>query len=141
MSSSDMAREPSAGMILITLLSLLALPIPPTRTLLTKALPETLKNDPACLEVQKAAGGSPAVRFSSVDEEIDPQHSLTAPVSTSNDPKIPLESEADFRALSSSLRATHLQSRRMSAFNFEPVSLPVSRVRHNSHISFSPSSK
>jgi hypothetical protein len=108
--------------------------------MLTNALLETLKNDPACLEAQKAAGGSPAVRFSSVNEEIDPQQSLTELDSTSNPPKISGESETDLRALSSSLRATHLQSRRMSAFNFEPVSLPVSRVRNSSHIGSSPSS-
>jgi hypothetical protein len=140
MSSSDIARESSAGMVLITFVTPASITNPPTRTLLTNALLETLKNDSACLEAQKAAGGSPAVRFSSVNEEIDPQQSLTDLDSTSNLPKISGESEANLRALSSSLRAKHLQSRRMSAFNFEPVSLPASRVRSNSHISSSPSS-
>lgn len=76
-----------------------------------------------------------AVRFNSVLQEIEPEHSLNTVATLSQEgskPEEPLSPEAqeEIRSLSQSLQQTHLQHRRMSNFAFEPVSLPVSRVRH-----------
>lgn len=135
MSSSNLARECSSGIIVLitfcwhykSLDQKYADELP---------LTETLKNDSTCLDKQKAVEGSPAVRFSSANEEISPQESLNMLDSKPIPQKLSGESETDLRELSSSLRATHLQNRRMSAFNFEPVSLPASRVCANLHIEF-----
>lgn len=69
--------------------------------------------------------GSPAVRFASVDEEIEPKTSLEP---LSGIPSIQEPTEHDIRELSANLHNTQLQNRRMSHFAFEPVSLPASRV-------------
>jgi hypothetical protein len=84
-------------------------------------------------DAKKAAGAaSPAVRFASVNEEIAPAETLQSLDSLST----PAAGDADaaggaqqLKQLSESLQGTHLQERRMSHFAFEPVSLPVSRVR------------
>jgi len=75
--------------------------------------------------------GHAAVRFSSVDEEIEPAMSSNSLDSTAGKPQLSGETEAEIRALSSSLHGTHLQTRRMSHFAFEPMSLPVSQVPSN----------
>jgi len=69
--------------------------------------------------------GSPLVRFASNDEEIEPIQ-LDSP---RPERQFSGQTEAQLRELSESLSGTHLQSRRMSHFSFEPVSLPTSRVR------------
>jgi hypothetical protein len=100
-----------------------------TWTPLTKVVPIGAINDASSTsDTQKAAAGSPAVRFASVNEEIPPNQSLNVLDSASAPQHLSGATEAELRALSTSLRSTHLQNRRMSAFNFEPVSLPASRV-------------
>jgi len=75
-----------------------------------------------------------AVRFSSVLQEIEPEHSLHTVATLSQEGSIPEkplspEAEEEIRNLSQSLQQSQLQHRRMSNYAFEPVSLPVSRVR------------
>ncbi|KAL8807272.1 MAG: hypothetical protein Q9182_000777 [Xanthomendoza sp. 2 TL-2023] len=77
-----------------------------------------------------------AVRFASVDEEIEPAQTL--PSSTTQDsaqprPQNPLtpEAQAELRSISLGLHSSQLQQRRMSNFAFEPVSLPPSRMPSN----------
>ena len=76
----------------------------------------------------KKAEGSLAVRFASVDEEIEPANVETL---DSDHPfqSIPGREQEQFKELSKTLQSTHLQKRRMSHYDFEPVSLPASRVR------------
>lgn len=71
------------------------------------------------------SGGSPTVRFASVNEEIEPDKGLET---LSNQTQISSD-EATLKELSKTLGGTQLQGRRMSCFAFEPVSLPASRVR------------
>lgn len=71
----------------------------------------------------------PAVRFSSAVEEIDPnQPSVisTKADGASADQVIPPE---QLRQLKKSVQGCPLQERRINTFQFEPVSLPPSRVR------------
>ena len=74
-----------------------------------------------------------AVRFSSQNQEIEPEQSLhtiatlTSDNSKSEDTLSP-EAREEIRMLSKTLQESHLQHGRMSNFAFEPVSLPVSRV-------------
>lgn len=82
-----------------------------------------------------------AVRFASVDQEIEPAHvdSLDATLSSQVTP-----SNADGKDVetlikaASALNLPRLQERRISNFAFEPVSLPASRVRCNSLIFSTP---
>ncbi|MCJ1311825.1 serine/threonine protein kinase [Agyrium rufum] len=77
---------------------------------------------------------NPAVRFSSVNQEIEPAYSLqtnsTASAEAMDSSRQPIspDQQEELRNLSKSLHETRLQHRRMSNFAFEPVSLPVSRV-------------
>ena len=76
----------------------------------------------------------PAVRFASVNQEIEPAHSLEAAATTSTDTARPetasrQEEQELKRSLSKGLQDAHLQQSRMNNFSFEPISLPVSRVR------------
>lgn len=76
--------------------------------------------------------GSPAVRFASSSQEIEPvQLDETRTNSVAGEANVAGIAGAQLRDLSESLSGTHLQSRRMSHFNFEPVSLPASRVRRH----------
>lgn len=74
-----------------------------------------------------------AVRFASVNQEIEPEHSiqslstLTSSTSISN-PEFSPEAQEEIRNLSRSLQSSPLQQRRVNHFAFEPVSLPASRV-------------
>lgn len=74
-----------------------------------------------------------AVRFASVNQEIEPAHSLqslsTLPsnISASNQ-EFSSEAQEEIRNLSRSLQSSPLQQRRLNQFAFEPVSLPTSRV-------------
>lgn len=80
---------------------------------------------------QRSVPGSPAVRFASSSQEIEPvQLDETSTTSRTGEQLLDVSgSGGQLRDLSESLSGTHLQSRRMSHFNFEPVSLPASRVR------------
>ncbi|MCJ1316190.1 serine/threonine protein kinase [Xylographa vitiligo] len=77
-----------------------------------------------------------AVRFSSQNQEIEPEQSLhtiatlTSDNSKSEDTLSP-EAREEIRMLSKTLQESHLQHGRMSNFAFEPVSLPVSRAPSN----------
>ncbi|KAL8788016.1 MAG: hypothetical protein Q9213_001908 [Squamulea squamosa] len=77
-----------------------------------------------------------AVRFASVNQEIEPAQTLGT--STTRDsgqarPQTTLtpEAQAELRNISLGLHSSQLQQRRMSNFAFEPVSLPVSRAPSN----------
>jgi hypothetical protein len=77
----------------------------------------------------------PAVRFSSMNQEISPDselqdvETLTAP---NHPPQQALTEEAqeELRNLSITLQKSKVQANRLAHFNFEPVSLPPSRVSH-----------
>lgn len=73
------------------------------------------------------------VRFASVDQEIEPAHSIqsfsTLPSqNSSSDPQFIYDAQEEIRKLSQSLQSSQLQQRRMSHYAFEPVSLQTSRV-------------
>lgn len=73
------------------------------------------------------------VRFASVNQEIEPAHSIqsltTLPSNTSiSNPEFSPEAQEEIRNLSRSLQSSPLQQRRINHFTFEPVSLPTSRV-------------
>lgn len=75
-----------------------------------------------------------AVRFDSVLQEIEPEHSVYTVSTLSQEGSMPeeplsLEAQDEIRILSQSLQQSQLQHRRLSNYAFEPVSLPVSRVR------------
>lgn len=75
----------------------------------------------------------PAVRFASVNQEIEPAHSLQSVNTTESAERstaqvLPPETQAELEKLSTTFQSAHLQQRRMSNFAFEPVSLPASRV-------------
>ena len=76
-----------------------------------------------------------AVRFASVNQEIEPAHSLqsTSQASESNTTNPPLSpvQQQEIRNLALSLHNSHVHQKRMSNFAFEPVSLPVSRAQSN----------
>ncbi|OBT68691.1 HAL protein kinase [Pseudogymnoascus sp. 23342-1-I1] len=77
----------------------------------------------------RSVPGSPAVRFASSSQEIEPvQLDETNTTSGTGETDGFGGPGTQLRDLSDSLSGTHLQSRRMSHFNFEPVSLPASRV-------------
>ncbi|KAL8675914.1 MAG: hypothetical protein Q9186_007507 [Xanthomendoza sp. 1 TL-2023] len=77
-----------------------------------------------------------AVRFASVNQEIEPAQTLAS--STTQDSAQPRpqnsltpEAQAELRSISLGLHSSQLQQRRMSNFAFEPVSLPPSRIPSN----------
>ncbi|TVY31606.1 Serine/threonine-protein kinase [Lachnellula subtilissima] len=74
----------------------------------------------------KKVEGSPSVRFASVDEEIEPENVETLETNQPAQFRIGNDQE-QFKELSKTLQSTHLQKHRMSHYDFEPVSLPVSR--------------
>ncbi|OAF57781.2 serine/threonine protein kinase [Pseudogymnoascus destructans] len=77
---------------------------------------------------QRSVPEPPAVRFASSSQEIEPVQ-LDETSTTSRTGELNVSgSRGQLKDLSDSLSGTHLQSRRMSHFNFEPVSLPASRV-------------
>ncbi|MCJ1287503.1 serine/threonine protein kinase [Xylographa opegraphella] len=95
-------------------------------------------SNPSPVQGQTATGHNDthAVRFSSKNQEIEPEQSLhtiatlTSDNSKSRDTLSP-EAQAELRMLSKTLQESHLQHGRMSNFAFEPVSLPVSRAPSN----------
>ncbi|KAF2396615.1 Pkinase-domain-containing protein [Trichodelitschia bisporula] len=81
--------------------------------------------------VNRSDQTQPAVRFSSVQQEIPPDESMqhAAPSrSEEREEDFPLEAKQEIRSLAMSLQNGRLQNKRMEDFTFEPVSLPVSRV-------------
>ena len=73
------------------------------------------------------------VRFASVNQEIEPQHSIQSVSQASDNAPSQLtpQAEEELRNLTLGLHKSHIQQQRMSNFAFEPVSLPVSRVQSN----------
>lgn len=74
------------------------------------------------------------VRFSDVDEEIEPATAvqgvadLTGTSNASREGPLSPQAEEELRNLSSTLQKSRCQAKRMEHFSFEPVSLPPSRV-------------
>lgn len=81
-----------------------------------------------------------SVRFSDVNQEIEPeaalQHvaSLTGADATPSKEPLSPQAEQELRNLSSTLQQSRFQARRMENFSFEPVSLPPSRVSKHFHV-------
>jgi len=82
------------------------------------------------------------VRFSDIDEEIEPaaalQHvsDLTGAGQDEKEPLSP-EAEQEIRNLSMTLQKSRCQARRMENFSYEPMSLPASRVRQTTNTNIS----
>ena len=82
-----------------------------------------------------------SVRFSSVLQQIEPEHSphtgstLMENDSRSSEPLSP-EAQEEIRKLSKGLQQSHLEHRMTNNFAFEPVSLPVSRVSNTRYPTF-----
>lgn len=80
------------------------------------------------------AGQPHAVRFASVNQEIEPDRSLQSPASEKDAQNAPVAANGDantkddIRSLALNLQDTRLQESRLRHFAFEPVSLPASRV-------------
>lgn len=74
-----------------------------------------------------------AVRFASVNEEIEPARSLQSDSQSSKNATTQLspQAEEEIRQLSLSLHKSRIQQQRMSHYAFEPVSVPVSRAHSN----------
>ncbi|EED23293.1 protein kinase, putative [Talaromyces stipitatus ATCC 10500] len=95
------------------------------------------------------AGQPHAVRFASVNQEIEPDHSLQSLQSPTTDEEQQNGSSAanrdanstkdDIRSLTLNLQDTRLQESRLRHFAFEPVSLPASRVNSRDTSSFATS--
>ncbi|KAF2754562.1 Pkinase-domain-containing protein [Pseudovirgaria hyperparasitica] len=89
-------------------------------------------------------GGQYGVRFSSVEEQIEPaanlQHieTLTNKERVSKDDLTP-EAIQELKNLSITMQKSRLQSKRMADYSFEPVSLPASRAPSPSSGSRTPS--
>ena len=76
-----------------------------------------------------------SVRFASVNQEIEPAHSLQSNTEASETSisrgELGADAEDEIRNLSMGLHHSHMHQRRTSNFAFEPVSLPVSRAPSN----------
>ncbi|KAL6710220.1 Nitrogen permease reactivator protein [Coniothyrium glycines] len=76
----------------------------------------------------------PSVRFSDVNEEIQPAEAVQSMADITDSGKSPQDgplspqAEEELRTLSSTLRQGRYQAKRMENFSFEPVSLPPSRA-------------
>lgn len=75
-----------------------------------------------------------SVRFSDVNEEIEPEKAVeplcdvTGVSKHARDDPMSPQAEEELRNLSSTLQKSRCQAKRMENFSFEPVSLPASRV-------------
>lgn len=93
-----------------------------------------LESQPGQQTTNFEAGQPHAVRFASVNQEIEPEQSLQSPASEQDQQNGPIASNLDenakdeLRSLAISLQDTRLQESRLRNFAFEPVSLPASRV-------------
>lgn len=80
------------------------------------------------------------VRFASVNQEIEPLHSLRSvsqgPDNAATDAQLSPQAQDEIRSLSLGLQKSNIQQRRMSNYAFEPVSLPVSRAPSNEASSY-----
>lgn len=99
-------------------------PQPPS----SQAEAEPSANNPSAPNAQQ-----PAVRFASVNQEIEPAHSLQAVRKITSDNaklarELSPEAQQEIRNLAMTVQKSRLQESRMSNFAFEPVSLPPSRV-------------
>ena len=95
--------------------------------------PDNVAQEEAGDAVHDAAtddGPPQAVRFSSMNEEIEPSQSIQVG-SIASERELSPDAQEELRNLSQTLSNTRLQGRRMSNFAFEPVSLPASRVSHH----------
>lgn len=106
-------------------------------------------HDSANSDSKPAAGHPHAVRFASVNEEIDPDprmQSQFSPDSGQEEEARPISNDLEpsakdeLRSLAVSLQKSQLQESRLRHFAFEPVSLPPSRVR-TVHVAFRLSSR
>ena len=84
----------------------------------------------------EASAQAQAVRFASVNQEIEPAQSLLSSATQDSErprsqAELNAENQAELKNLSLGLHASQLQQTRMSNFAFEPVSLPVSRAPSN----------
>jgi len=107
----------------------------PYLPLLTKLMPDERPKDTSNSAPQ-------GVRFSSGVEEIEPvKKDITKTDSDGSKSMDNLTSEAkeEIRSLAMTLQKSKLQESRMSNFQFEPVSLPTSRVRSSSTVKASSS--
>lgn len=95
-------------------------------------------HDSANSDSKPAAGHPHAVRFASVNQEIDPDPSLQSqfsPASGQEEEAQPISNDLEpsakdeLRSLAVGLQKSQLQESRLRHFAFEPVSLPSSRVR------------
>ncbi|KAK2766945.1 serine/threonine protein kinase [Arachnomyces sp. PD_36] len=100
----------------------------------TQQQPDTsspMTTAPTAQPSAKPAAGQPAVRFASVNQEIEPSHSLHVPSSPPDDDQdsrpddLSPETKDELRSL---VQKSKLQEARFRNASFEPVSLPVSRV-------------
>ena len=75
------------------------------------------------------------VRFASVNEEIEPSHSLQSASETveniTSNPRLDTQTEDEIRSLAINLHNSHIQQSNMRNFKFEPCSWPASRVPSN----------
>ncbi|EPE28377.1 Protein kinase-like (PK-like) [Glarea lozoyensis ATCC 20868] len=72
-----------------------------------------------------------AVRFASKNQEIEPAQTVESVEAAPPQNNLRPEDEEKLKELASAFQNPRLQERRMSAFAFEPVSLPASRVPSN----------
>ncbi len=89
-------------------------------------------SEPATSPSPQQPQSSPGVRFKSTIEEIAPDHAPSTSQPLADGIRLGSPGQVtpdDIRELSNKLRACPLQERRMNIFSYEPVSLPVSRVR------------
>ncbi|KAI9826063.1 MAG: serine/threonine protein kinase [Thelocarpon impressellum] len=92
--------------------------------------PDPVELAPAKNESTELEQQPQTVRFSSVNQEIEPVEGgqLGSPLSQR---ELSPEAQDELRNLTSTLTNSRLQGTRMSSFAFEPVSLPASRVPSN----------
>jgi hypothetical protein len=84
-------------------------------------------------------GDQHTVRFASQQQEIEPQTFSAqneSPIAPEPRDDLTPEAQAELRNLAMSLQKSRLQTTRMTNFNFEPVSRPMSRVSEASHSIF-----
>ncbi|KAI9792642.1 MAG: serine/threonine protein kinase [Piccolia ochrophora] len=95
--------------------------------------PQSAAHSKVADEVPSEVAQQQAVRFSSINQEIDPPKSLQTITSLTTNKSQPVEemtpeAQEELRHLSQSLQDARLQKQRTGHFAFEPVSLPPSRV-------------
>jgi hypothetical protein len=114
---------------------MIVLIVPNLPPLLTKLMPDDAGNKKTPDERPKDTSNSAlqGVRFASGVEEIEPVTKTDSdrPKSTED---LPPEAKEEIRSLAMTLQKSKLQESRMSNFQFEPVSLPASRVRSSSTV-------